>query len=344
MRSWRSLLGVAISAVFLYIAFRGQDFGEIRSSFLETNIWWLPVALVLYFTGVWIRAVRWSILLRPILVSTSARELLPIVIVGFMANNVLPLRAGELVRSLLLGRKHGVRKTSALATIAVERIFDGLTMLAFLAVSMIFVSLTSELRHLALIAFILFAGLLIGLFLLTFGGTVVDRLLQLVLGPLPTGVADRVERLMESFLGGLGTLRSRGDLAKVAGTSVLAWLFEASMYYVLAVAFGGTVRDVVGVSATLLTTGVANLSTLIPGAPGYIGQFEYGVKLVLHGAMNVPESQALAYAILVHAALYFPITIIGVVEWFRQELTVGQLREDESAAPQVAPNLSADRM
>jgi uncharacterized membrane protein YbhN (UPF0104 family) len=83
------------------------------------------------------------------------------------------------------------------------------------------------------------------------------------------------------------------------------------------------------VAATLMTTGVANLSTLIPGAPGYIGQFEYGVKLVLTGALDVPESQALAYAILVHAALYFPITIIGVFEWFRQQLSMKDLQAAE---------------
>lgn len=326
MRSWRALLGVLISAVFLYLAFRGQDFGEIRDALLESNLWWLPVALALYFVGVWIRAIRWHILLRPVSDRTTTRELFPIVIVGFMANNVLPLRAGELVRSVLIGRKYHVRKTSALATIAVERIFDGLVMLGFLAVSMIFVSLTSDLRHLALVAFLVFVGLLLALFLLTFAGDFVDRMLQLVLGPLPPAVTERVQQLLQSFLGGLGILRTRGDLAKVVGTSILAWLFEASMYFVLAFAFGGAVREVMTVASTLLTTGVANLSTLIPGAPGYIGQFEYGVKLVLTGALDIPESQALAYAILVHAALYFPITLIGVIEWFRQQLSMKDLR------------------
>lgn len=325
VRHLRSLIGVLISGVFLYLAFRGQDFGEISAALLESNLWWLPVALALYFIGVWFRALRWHILLRPVSDRTTTRDLLPIVVVGFMANNVLPLRAGELVRSVLIGRKYSVRKTSALATIAVERIFDGLVMLGFLALSMIFVSLTSELRHLALISFLVFAGLLIGLFLLTFAGDFVDRMLQLVLGPLPQSISDRVQQMSQSFLGGLGILRTRGDLVKVVGTSILAWLFEASMYFVLAYAFGGVVREVVGFSATLLTTGVANLSTLIPGAPGYVGQFEYGVKLVLNGAMGVPESQALAYAILVHAALYFPITFLGIIVWFRQQLSLRDL-------------------
>ncbi|HWV24967.1 MAG TPA: lysylphosphatidylglycerol synthase transmembrane domain-containing protein [Thermomicrobiales bacterium] len=343
MRSWRALVGFLISAVFLYVAFRGQDFGEIRDAILETNLWWVPVGLILYFAGVWVRALRWKILLRPLTTEPSTRSLLPIVIVGFTANNVLPLRAGELVRSLMLDRRHHVRKTSALATIAVERIFDGLAMLAFLALSMTFVSLTSELRHLAIISFLLFAGLLIGLFLLTFAGDLVERLMQLVLGPLPGSVADRIERMMESFLGGLGSLRRRGDLAKVAGTSLLAWLCEAAMYWVLAIGFGGTVREAMTPAATLLTTSVANLSTLIPGAPGYVGQFEYGVKLVLGDVMHVSEGQALAYAILVHALLYIPITLIGVVIWFRQEMSLAQVRREDAPEGEPASALSTDR-
>lgn len=343
MRSWRALVGFMISAVFLYVAFRGQDFGEIRDALFETNLWVVPVGLVLYFAGVWVRALRWKILLRPLTDEPTARSLLPIVIVGFMANNVLPLRAGELVRSLMLDRRHDVRKTSALATIAVERIFDGLTMLAFLALSMTFVSLTSELRHLALISFLLFAGLLIGLFLLTFAGDVVERIMQLVLGPLPRRAADRIERMMESFLGGLGSLRRRGDLAKVAGTSLLAWLCEAAMYWVLALGFGGAVRDAMTGAATLLTTSIANLSTLIPGAPGYVGQFEYGVKLVLADVMHVSEGQALAYAILVHAALYFPITLIGVVIWLRQEMSLAQVRGEAAPDAESTGVFSTDR-
>ena len=327
-RGLRASIGIGISAIFLFLAFRGQDFGEIGDALRQTAIWWVIPALALYFTGVYLRAIRWRILLRSVAPTATTARLFPIIIIGFMANNILPLRAGEIVRSVVIGREFGVRKTSVLATIAVERIFDGITMLGFLTFSMIFVSLTSELQHLAVISFIVFAGLLLALVLLTFAGDLVSRMLQLVLGPLPEAVGIRVEQMAESFLSGLGVLKSRGDLIKVVGTSVGAWLFEASMYYLLAIGFGAGVREVMTGAVTLLTTGVANLSTLIPGAPGYIGQFEYGVKLVLNGAFDVPESQALAYAILVHAALYFPITVLGLVEWFRRSLSMRDLTED----------------
>ncbi|HEV2127211.1 MAG TPA: lysylphosphatidylglycerol synthase transmembrane domain-containing protein [Thermomicrobiales bacterium] len=326
MRSWRAWVGIAISTLFLWLAFRGQDLGEIRDALRQTNLWWVVPALLLYFTGVWVRAMRWQVLMRP-LAPVSARDLFPVAVVGYMANNVLPLRAGELVRSVVIGQRFGVRKTSTLATIAVERLFDGLTMLGFMLLATTVVSFTSELQNLAIIAFVLFAVLLIGLFALTLGGSVVDRLLQLVLGPMPTALADRVERMAESFLSGLGIFRSRSDFLKVAGLSVTAWLFEASTYWVLAIGFGGTMREIMGWAETLMTTGVANMATLIPSSPGYIGQFEYGVKLVLNGALGVADGPALAYAILVHAVLYFPITLWGAWEWFRQHLSWKAIQE-----------------
>ena len=142
--------------------------GEVRDALGEVNYWYLLPALALYFLGVWIRAIRWSALLRPV-IAIGPRETFPIVIVGYMANNVLPLRTGELVRAYVLGRRYGVRKTTSLATIAIERLFDGLTMLAFMLSATAFVSFTSELRHLTLIAFVLFTGLLLGLVVLTLG-------------------------------------------------------------------------------------------------------------------------------------------------------------------------------
>jgi len=337
VRSWRAWLGIAISAFFIYFAFRGQNFGEIRDALAAANLWWLIPALILYFSGVWVRAIRWRILLQPV-VDVRARELFPIVVIGYMANNVLPLRTGEIVRAFTLQRSRQVPMTSSLATIAVERIFDGLTMLGFMLAAMAFVSFTSELRHLAIVAFIVFAVLLIALFVLTLGGSLVDRLLQIVLGPLPTPVADRVERMAESFLGGLAVLKRRRDLLLVAGTSLLAWGLEASMYYTLARGFSQQLRDAMGIAATLLTTGVANMATLIPSSPGYIGQFEYGVKLVVYNALGVPESEALAYAIFVHAALFFPITVWGVVEWSRRQLSFRNIQRaaDRDASVQAA--------
>jgi uncharacterized protein (TIRG00374 family) len=322
-RSLRAWIGVLISVALLVYAFRGQSPEEIWDALRQFDPRWLVPALALYAIGVGVRAVRWSILLRP-LAPVSSRDILPIVVVGYTANNVLPLRTGELVRAYLVRRQFGIRKTAALATIAVERLFDGLTMLGFIFAAMTVISLTAELQHMALIAAAVFAAILLGMVVLTLGGSVRDRLLQLALGPLPTPLADRVERMAESFLGGLGVLRRKGDLGLVALTSVVAWGFEASMYWALAQGFGGEVAAAISVPAALLTTGVANLATLVPAAPGYVGTFEAGVVLVVHGALGVSRSLALSYAILVHAVLWFPITLVGAIVWWRMQLSMRQ--------------------
>lgn len=329
--AWRAWLGVAISAAFVAYAFGGQDLGDVWATLRAVDLRWLPPALLLYFAGVWVRAVRWSVLLRPV-VAVPARAVFPVVVAGYTANNVLPLRTGELVRAYLLGRRYGVRKTAALATIAVERLFDGLTMLAFMLAATTAISFTAELRRLALVAFLLFAAVLLGLVALTLGGGFRDRLLQLALGPLPTPLADRVERVAESFLGGLGVLTRKTDLALVASTSLVAWGFEASMYWTIARGFDASLADAIDPAAALLTTGVANLWTLIPAAPGYVGTFETGIRLALNGALGVPSGLALSYALLVHAALWFPITLWGAIEWWRQHLSLGQARDPGSLA------------
>jgi uncharacterized protein (TIRG00374 family) len=142
MNRRRIILGFAVSAVFLFFALRGQDYGAIREAFSQVTYWYLIPALLLYFTGVLVRAYRWSVLLRPV-ERVRTRELLGINAVGLMANNVLPLRTGEFVRAYALSQKTNISKSTGLATIAVERIFDGMALLAFIAGSMLFVDLTS---------------------------------------------------------------------------------------------------------------------------------------------------------------------------------------------------------
>ena len=170
MRSWRFLLGILISGVFLVYAFRGQDYGAIWDSLKGVRYWLLIPALGLYFCGVLARTFRWSLLLSPI-EKISVRNLLPITVIGFMANNVLPLRTGEVVRSYVLNKNYGVRKAASLTTIAVERIFDGITMVGFILIAAITIDLTNELQHVVKLASVLFGIAVSGLIIATFANS-----------------------------------------------------------------------------------------------------------------------------------------------------------------------------
>jgi uncharacterized protein (TIRG00374 family) len=340
-RSLRVWIGLPVSLFFLFLAFRGQDPAEIRDALSRVDWRWLPLALVFLYTGIVIRAFRWHVLLRPVC-DIPTREVFPIMIIGYAANNVLPLRVGELVRAWVLDRRYGVRKTAALATIAVERLFDGVTMLLFVGGAAAVVGLNSELQHLALAAAAIFAAAIAGLALLLFGGDVRDRLLRLALGPLPAPLAARVERMTESFLAGLGVLSRRRDLALVAATSVIAWGFEASTYWAAAQGFGPPLATAMTPVGALLTTAIANLATLVPSGPGYVGTFEAGVLLAVNGALGIGRGLALSYAVLLHALLWAPVTIWGAIEWWRlglvgtRHVSLTQAVEDELAPTPAA--------
>src|SRR5215212_3479150 len=129
---------------------------------LVVSVFFLILALVLYFAGVAVRTVRWQILLRPILPKTSLRKLYEVVVIGYMANDVLPARLGEVVRAFVLNRRTGVTKSAILGTIVVERIFDGITMVGFIAVSALFITLNATLDDLLKLGSILFLIVLAG--------------------------------------------------------------------------------------------------------------------------------------------------------------------------------------
>ncbi|MCX7624031.1 MAG: lysylphosphatidylglycerol synthase transmembrane domain-containing protein [Thermomicrobium sp.] len=316
----RIVIGIAISLLFLGLALRGQDFHALAAALRGANYWWLLPAVAVYFLGAGLRAGRWATLLAPVR-RVSWRELWPIVAVGYMANNVLPFRTGEVVRAYAVGRQFGVSKTATLATIVLERLLDGLTMLGFMVVAATVVAFDSALRHVAVVA--------TAVFLPGFGLLVVaarsERGLSLVLRAtriLPSAVRGRVERMIRSGFSGVAALRSGATLSRAVLLSLAAWSAEAAMYALVARAF-----DVdLSVPIVLLTTAVANLATLIPSSPGYIGPFEAGVLLVLAGVAGVSRAVALSYAIVLHTALYVPITLVGLIYWSKLQLDWAVLR------------------
>ncbi|MGH2617143.1 MAG: lysylphosphatidylglycerol synthase domain-containing protein, partial [Thermomicrobiales bacterium] len=137
---------------------------------------------------------------------------------------------------------------------------------------------------------------------------------------------------------GLGVLSRRGDLALVAITSVVAWGFEASMYWTVARAFGDPLAGAMTPVAALLTTAIGNLATLVPSGPGYVGTFEAGVLLAVDGALGIGRGMALSYAVLLHVLLWLPVTIWGAIEWWRLGI-VGQehVRLTRAAEEEIAP-------
>lgn len=206
---------------------------------------------------------------------------------------------------------------------------DGITMLAFMAATLPLLPFSAALVQVMGAAAVLFGATTAALVVLVTRPALVQRLLDFLTGPLPSGTGARLRSLAELFLGGLAALGGAGATLRIFGLSILAWLFEAGMYYLLMFAFPLTSSF----PLAALTTAVANLGTLIPSSPGYVGVFDFIGRSVL-AQFGVPETAALAYVLVVHAVLVVPVTLLGF--WYAWREGVSLARVSRQSRPRPA--------
>jgi hypothetical protein len=328
MRRWQFWLGIGISLVFLYLALRGLRLEEVGGALQGANYWWLLPGVGIYFLAVWARAWRWHYLLHPVK-SISTQTMFPIVAIGYMGNNIYPARAGEVLRAVVLKRREQVPVSASLATIIVERVFDGVVMLSFVFLNLPELArltadsgFVGDIQSLAIWGAAAFLGAL-ALFLLAamFPERTETMVNKLVKSVAPDRFQERILDLSGRFLGGLESLHSPREALMVFLTSVVIWLLETGKYWFVMHAFPFEVSFF----ALMLMNGIVNLATTIPSAPGYIGTFDApGIAVLV--AYGVDRALAAGYTLVLHVALWLPITALGAyylaqegIQW-RQQL------------------------
>ncbi len=325
----RYWLGLAVSGLLLYLMSRQVDITGVARAFGQANLAFLLPALALYFGGVVVRAVRWAVLLMPVR-RVGVGRLFVVLVIGFMANDLLPLRAGEGVRAFMLWRQERLEPGATLATIVVERLLDGLALVAFILVAGLLVPLESWLNQLAWVATGIFALGVAAVLGLALVPSPILSIAEAVLAPLPARVRGLGVRLLTTFVDGLSVLRSGPATAAVLALSLAAWLLEASMYYVLMFSFPFQPRFI----ASILGTAVANLASMVPSSPGYVGTFDLSLMTVLAGSFGVDATLAAAYTGLVHASLLIPVILLGLFFVWRGGLTLKGIVEEGALARQ----------
>lgn len=333
MKRWQFWLGLGISLIFLYLALRGLHLEDLGASLKQAHYVWLLPGVAVYFLGVWARAWRWHYLLRPVK-SVPTRAMFPIVAIGYMGNNVYPARAGEILRAVVLKRRQGVAVSASLATIIVERVYDGVVMLAFVFVNLPELArltansgFVGDIQTLALWGTGLFIGALAAFLLAAMfphqAESLVTRLVQRL---VPARLRERVLGLSRRFLGGLEALRSPREAIMVFLTSVVIWLLETAKYWFVMHAFPFQVSFF----ALMLMNGIVNLATTIPSAPGYVGTFDApGIAVLV--AYGVSRAVAAGYTLVLHVALWLPITALGAYYLLREGIRWGERMEELKA-------------
>ncbi len=311
-------MGFGGTALFLGLFFWRTDLSELGDALAKANYWWVVPAVAVWFIAAALRALRWHYLLRH-LASLPTATLYPIVVIGYMANNLLPLRTGEFVRAYVLGERHGVSKMSALGTIVVERVFDGVVLVSFLLLAGAILGLSSELEVLAIAMAAAFAVLLVLFFYIAASPERAGRWTERLVGLLPHALRDRTQALADSFRDGLQSLQSPSLVALVLGTSAAAWLMEALMYYLVGLSF-----DIgEGFAAYLMVTAAANLAITLPSSSGGIGPFELLAKETLT-FLGVGSAVAGAYAVALHGLVLLPVIVAGLGFLWAINLSLGR--------------------
>ena len=299
----RGALGIAISVFAIYVLLHSVDMGAAFNVLRTASPAWIALMLVTTTIDVASRGARWRALLAPV-APLPYRRVLGYTYIGYLANNVLPARLGELYRSHALGEGEAVSRTTVLGTVVVERVVDTVMVVAIAAGAVLILGASGVMGTAVLLGVAFVAVLIVVLGL----GIAAHRLpgaSQL------TEIIARRPRLLE-----LGRrLREGLAVAGRPGTLIAAILFSALAWAASTATFLGAGEAVdVHLSlaqAALLTSGVA-LVTIVPSGPGYLGTFELTV-VGIAGSFGIARDSAFAMGLLVHVMILATTSIGGVV-------------------------------
>lgn len=326
-----AVVGIGISLALLVVAARGVDIGQAMQLARNANAGLLLAAVVIATSCFLLRTVRWRVLLqREDGTPLGFGPLWHAVAAGFMANNLLPFRAGEVIRAVVIGRLGPVAVPSAITSIALERVFDGLTVILLLAIGLFSANLPPDLAikgvsiaRAATVAGVLSVGLLAAVIVLVAAPTWSGRLAARF---LPASLSTKVQALVASFAAGADVLRSPARVLATIVWSLAHWVVNAAAFWVAARAFG----IVVPFGTILLVQGVVIFGIAVPSSPGFVGVFEAAIVETL-ALVGVDRGVAFSFAATYHVLTFIPITLLGLWSLSRASLSLGGAAEAAEA-------------
>ena len=295
--------GFAVSAVFAYVAVRHVDWERFRASVEHSNAWWLIPALAVLALGIFLRAWRWQLLF-----SSDARPPLPAItralLVGTFFNNVLPGRPGEALRVVTLHQETGTSRAAALGTAVSERVYDVVTLLVFFFAALPWLPEVAWLRRLGFLA----AAVAIALVAVAAAlARWEERPVRFALARIP-GLRLRSDEVARDLVSGLAAMR-RGRIALPAlAVSFAAIAVITVSFWFVTLSF----RLHVPIGAGILVMVATNLAMVIPSSPAALGVFEAATVVALR-PYGIDRTDALSYAVVLHALNSIPFVLIGLV-------------------------------
>ena len=325
---WRGLLGIVLSAALLWFVFRRIDWALAAEHIRRANLGLLALSAIAA-TGIFpLRARRWRTILEPVEAGIPFAPLWHATAIGMMINNVVPARAGELARAYALARERpAVPFSTAFASLAVDRLFDGVVVLGLMFLAMSLPSFPTSrlssnpaLAHAATGGLLLVVLMVVALYVFVFFPERIIALFELLARRVAPSVEERGRAILHSFADGLGVLRHPGRFLAVLWWALLHWLLNAFAFWLAFRAVGISAPF----AAALFVQGLIAMGVALPVAPGFFGAFELAGQLGL-GVYGVEPSLAATWAVSVHVLSFIPITVLGAWYFARAGLSFGEI-------------------
>jgi uncharacterized protein (TIRG00374 family) len=315
--------GLLVTIGLLVYCFYDLDIYAIITAISNIDIRYLAPLVFIEVLIAFIRAARFTFFVdafKP----AKIKVIFPIYCIGIMANLLMPYLTGQVARIFLLSKRAHVKKTFIFTTTVLEVLFDGLAIIAIFVVLSLFEVLPDEYHgwH-----FIALGGLVVLvttiLFVVSRSHTKSHNLVHRFTRHLSPAIQKRIDEIKYSFLSGLEALKSSKHLSVTATLSVLWWLFQAGLVYLLILAFGFKIN----VWGAVIITAIVNIMMTIVVSPGNIGTFQ-GATVAAMAPFGIGKSEALAFSFLLHIFVYLPPIILGVLSSFKEGLTFKQIKDE----------------
>ena len=304
-RSIKFILGVLISIIGLYYAFRQINFWELWVSLKNVNFVLITIAIVILLLSNVIRAWRWQILVKPIN-DVSFEPAFSSIMIGYFGNSVLPFRMGEFLRAYVVADKTSLTASTAFGTIVIERILDFIGLSAVILLIMTVYPLKTIGGSIIIGVIVLSLTAFIFIFLFSgFKSTLLVKIEKLSL--LRFGLLRKILLFIKNILDGATTIRATNKLGIILLYTLIIWIMYYCSTYLATIATGIEL-EWFGFGVLLIST---TLAISIPAAPGYVGTYHAAAVYILTNLFNVGRLDAQAAAIILHAVGTIPIVIIG---------------------------------
>jgi uncharacterized protein (TIRG00374 family) len=326
-------ISIGVSLALLVYLFSKVDYRQLWLSLASADGTLLLTAAVLISTTVVVRAWRWQYLLKPVKEVRFSNSM-SATSIGLMANMVLPMRLGEIVRAVVLGHRERIDKSASFATVVVDRLLDGFTILFILVVILLVAPLPIDqewqkrLQWGGILCFVIYFAVLALLFYLHRSPAQVLQRVRRLCSGLPAHWVDRLCHFLESFSGGLHILDRTEYLGQIIVTSLVLWGLMGVYNFTVVLAFHLNLPLAVGF--ILLVAQAA--AVMIPSSPGFVGT-HHAASVGCLSLWGISPEAALSVALVMHAIGYFLTIAIGAVYLWAVGLSMRDLGQLERAIP-----------